>query len=487
MILFRSIRFKITLWYMLLLLLTLFFFSTILYGSFNQLLYSDLDDLLSSRGEGVANSITAFWGAKETAMAHGDEEPDGLIKNAAAWVEEKRKDPELMSIFVQILNKKGERLVASKYMPRLVSLPRDILDDIFDGEESFDTVRGELADGKKADFRIYSKPVIEQGRVEYIVQVAGPISLLTLAERNLLWILFALLPLTVVLAGLPGILLVGLTLRPVDTMIRTLRQTTAENLKLKIHIPDTRDEIKRLADTFNEMTERLDRSFTSQQSFIQDLSGELKVPLASLKAEFEDAAKRPLAPEDYSALIRHGLEEMQKFSAIIEDLETLAKFDNSRIALEIRKVDLPRLLGTVLAEIRAQADQKEIALSSFLQEPIMIDGDEQQLKRLFTNLLENAIRYTYRKGRVTVAAHREKSFALVTITDTGIGIEEHELSYIFDRFYQINKSRAASGGFGLGLSIAKSVAETHKGMIAVESAIGKGSTFTVTLPLSYPG
>jgi signal transduction histidine kinase len=305
--------------------------------------------------------------------------------------------------------------------------------------------------------------------------------------HNLLFALFLVLPLTVVLAGIPGVLLAGLTLKPVNSMINTLRQITAENLKLKIHIPDTKDEIKRLADTFNDMIERLDRSFSSQQNFIQDISYELKMPLLTLMQDVKAALKKPHSKEEYDNILRRGLEEAEKFSFIIEELLMLAKFDNSQMPLEIKKIDLTKLIGIVAGEARHAAEEKDIALSSFLQDTIILDGDELQLKTLFTNLLDNAIKYTLRKGKIVVAVHKDKKFAKIAVSDTGIGMPEDELTYIFDRFYQINKTRIGKGSFGLGLSIAKSIVESHKGKIFAESQLGEGSVFMVTLPISYPG
>ncbi len=483
---FRSIRFKVIVWYTIILTLTLLSFSAILYGSFSKALIDDLDDLLSSKADGVANSIDTYWQAKELETSVREEDLNDFVKIAANWVEEKRKDPDLMSIFDQILNVNGERLISSKSMPHITPLAKEDFDDILEGDDSFDTVKGETVDGKKMRFRVYTKPVIEGGRVMYVVQVAGPIGLLSVALNNLRFILFVLLPLTVLLAAIPGVLLVRITLRPVDTMINTLRQITAENLKLKIHLPDTKDEIKRLADTFNDMIERLDKSFSSQQNFIQDVSSELKAPLSALKEEFESALKKASSPEEYDFVLRRALKEIKKFSELIDSLLVLAGFDNSQVALEIKKVNLTRTVSQVLNDTKKEAEEKGIIVSSFLQDTIILDGDESQIRQLLMNLVDNAIKYTHRKGKITVAAHRDKRLAKVTVSDTGIGIEEEELPYIFDRFYQIHKSHHPNAGFGLGLNIAKAVAEAHKGTISVESQTGKGSTFTVTLPLSYP-
>jgi signal transduction histidine kinase len=141
----------------------------------------------------------------------------------------------------------------------------------------------------------------------------------------------------------------------------------------------------------------------------------------------------------------------------------------------------------VVKNTKAVAEEKDIALSSFLQDTIILDGDEVKLKTLFTNLIDNAIKYTHRKGKIIISAHKDGQNAKITISDTGVGMPEDELLYIFDRFYQINQSRNNKQGFGLGLSIAESIVEAHKGKIAVESHVGKGSVFTVTLPIFYPG
>ena len=488
---FRSIRFKILLWYMLLLTATLLIFSTILYGVFDKFLIGSLDDLISSRAEGLSDSIEAYWTSPQRVKSTEAGSVEDNLKNFETigrdWVEEKRKDPELMRVFAQILDTKGERLFATKNMPFLTPLKKEDFNDILRGEDSFDTLIGTNIKGEKAEFRVYTKPVIEGGKVRYVVQVSGPIDLISLALNNLVFVLFFLLPLTILLAAIPGVLLAGLTLRPVGSMVKTLKQITAENLKLKIHIPDTKDEIKSLADTFNDMIERLDRSFSSQQSFIQDISYELKVPLVALKENMEQAIKKTYSKEECDTILRKGLEEVDKLSVVIDDLMTLAKFDNSQMPLEIKKVRLNDIVSGAVKEMKAMAAEKDIAISSFLQDTIILDGDEEQLKKMFVNLIDNAVKYTNRKGAITISAHKGKKSANVTVSDTGVGMPEDELLYIFDRFYQIKKSRNNRQSFGLGLSIAKSIAESHKGKISVESQIGKGSTFEITLPISYPG
>lgn len=477
---FKSVRFKSLLWYILFLTLTLSAFSALTYGNFKRNLYDDFDDLLSSRAEGVINSIGIYWTSQGASI-------DGFIGAAKDWVEEKRKDPDLMSIFVRIVNVKGETVVASKSIPRVEAIPVDDFNDVLKGEESFNTVKGELLDGKKHKFRVYTRPVSDVGGIRYIVQVIGPVGLVALALKNLEVILFILLPLTILLAAVPGILLARITLRPVDKMVKTLKQITAENLKLKIHIPDTKDEITRLADTFNDMIERLDRSFASQQRFIQDVSNKLKMPISILKEELQQASRKGFPQKDQEVILSRTLEEMDGLSRIIEDLLILSRFGNNQILLEIRRVNLVRLIESVLKDMKIMAEQKDIASSFTCDDKIILDGDENQLRRLFLNLLDNAIKYTHRGGKVNIDAVKDGKFVKISISDTGIGIPEDEIPYIFDRFYQVAKLRGATSGFGLGLSSAKSIVDGHQGEITVISQPSKGSIFTIILPLSYPG
>jgi heavy metal sensor kinase len=492
--LFKSIRFKIVLWYMGLLALTLLVFSILVYQNFKTVLYNDLDDLLSSKAEGIANAITTYWDIEQMKRAESGRaiEPLSAVENASFlsmasnWVIEKSKDPNLMSIFIQILDPNGKKLVSSKNIPDINKLPEDDFKAVLEGEESFDTLAGMSVTGTPMKVRVYTKPVMKKDKIKYIIQVLSPQGLIYVALRGLRILLFVFLPVTVIVTGIAGSLLARLTLRPIDHMIDTLKKITAENLKLRIHLPDTKDEVKRLADTFNDMIERLDKSFASQHEFIQDVSHELKTPLTVLKGELEVTLKRLRSPEEYETVLTSSLEEIGKMSRVIEDLLVLARFDNNQVALEIRRVDLGNIVSCVMDDMSVLAEQKTIETSLSRQENLILDGDEDQLRRLFVNLFDNAIKYTSRKGKVIVMAHKDGSRAKIVVSDTGIGIPGDELPYIFDRFYQVARARRANHGFGLGLSIAKSIVESHRGTISVSSQPNAGATFTVSLPLSYP-
>ncbi|MCX5679050.1 MAG: ATP-binding protein [Candidatus Omnitrophica bacterium] len=491
---FKSVRFKIILLYIVILTITLSAFSLLIYGNFSKKIYDDLDDLLSSRAEGVANALNTYYQLRKIEAAQNGKEfnflaTDGsgdFVKVARNWVEAQRKDPEMMSVFVQIADPAGNIIVSSKTVPHIQPLSKEDFRSILGGEDSFDTVDGEAADGGQIKFRLYSKPIMEGGQAIYVVQTAGPISMLSIALNNLRFTLFVLLPLTVLLAGLPGIFLVRVALNPIDKMINTLKQITAENLRLKIHIPDTKDEMSRLADTFNDLIERLDRSFSSQQDFMHSISHELETPIEILRKEIERALKNVRSSGEYQAVLQAALKEIGGFSKTVEDLLALTRLADGRLLLEIKKVDLTKLIEEELNEIRVLAEDKDIDISFYCEETIILDGDGKQLKRLLTNIFDNAIKYTLRKGRVIVTVRKEGKDANITVSDTGVGMPEDEIPYIFDRFYQIKKSRRTKSGFGLGLSTVKAIVEAHRGKISVESRVGQGSSFIIHLPLSYP-
>ena len=492
---FKSIRFKMMLWYTVILVLMLSAFSLLIYGNFSNKIYNDLDDLLASKAEGVANSISTYMRIKEIEAAQNKGLPKvsnmdsqmNFVEVARDWVDTKIKDPDLMSVFTRIIDPAQEVIVSSKLMLKISPLPKEDLDDILSGEDSFDTLPGKSADGKNLRFRVYTKPVIEDGRAIYIVQAVGSTKLLSVALANLRIVLFVLFPLIVFLACIPGAFLVKLTLNPIDRMIGTLKRITAENLKLKIHIPDTKDEMKRLADTFNDMIERLDRSFSSQQKFIEDISEKLRIPIAILEKDFRAELEKTRTSEEYKTLLRDNLKKINGFSKIIEDLLVLSQLDNGQILLKIIKIDLAGLIEDIIKNIKPLADEKGIDLVSYCHDRVILDGDSSQLKTLFTNVLDNAVKYTHRNGRISVTLEIAAKSAKITVSDTGIGIPEDEIDYIFDKFYQVKNSRGPKNGFGLGLSIAKTIVEEHKGSISAKSKVGEGSEFTISLPLSYPG
>jgi len=474
---------------MLVLGLTLLLFSIILYNKYSQKLYGDLDDVLESKAESIVDSINTYWEAERREASQ-----DGLAierltkidninfaKIAQRWVEERSSDPKLLGTIVQIFNVRGIHIASSKNIPKFEILPKDIFDYVSHGNRHFETMAVAIPASKSITLRILSIPVTEDEKIAYIVQVARPLSSIHSAMAGLKIMLAVLLPFTILLTGVIGTFFAKIALSPVDKIIKDIHQITAENLKKRISIPDTKDEIGRLASTFNDMLVRLEYAFSSQRRFIEDLAHELKTPLAILKGEIEVTLKKIRSKEEYEDVLNSSKEEVDKINSIIENLLIFARFENDAVMLEFKTLNITTLLKGAVNDIEIMAMQKNIDMPISAQEDIFISGDEDKLKRLFLNILDNAIKYTPQGGKVVISVTKENNFVRIKVSDTGSGIPEKEISHIFDRFYQVDKS-CYKGGFGLGLSIARSIVEAHNGKIEAESVLNRGTVFIISLP-----
>jgi len=485
----HSIRFKIVLWHMLILSLALFVFGMVLYQNLHRKISQDTDDILRSRAKGIVESIDTYWEAEQMDIAEGNskvhftkEDNINFIRIAKRWVGEKISDPNLINIVVRIFDAHGSPIASSRNIP-IEHLNSRIFYDVKKGADHFENAYLNVNE-RPSSFRIFTTPVMENKRLSYIVQVASPLSQLHAVLNNLEFSLLILLPLTVILTGLSGVFLVQLTLRPVDQMIETIHQITAENLKLRLKIPGTKDEIESLAKTFNLMIARLDGAFTTQRQFMEDISHELKTPLSVLKGELEVTLKRIRSTQEYETALQSSLEEVNRLAGIVENLLTLARFDAKTTALHAQNLDLNGLVKDTVEAIQVLAIQKNITLQLNSAHTVEVLADKNQLKRLLLNILDNAIKYTPSGGKISVDLRQQKDSADIDISDTGIGIPENELPHIFDRFYRVDKSRSTIG-FGLGLSIAQSIAMAHGGRIYAKANTPHGTIFTITLPLTF--
>jgi signal transduction histidine kinase len=271
--------------------------------------------------------------------------------------------------------------------------------------------------------------------------------------------------------------------KPLEDIATVARQITrADDLSRRVPYANRPDEIGDLARAFNQTLERLERLFRTQQRLLADVSHELRTPLTTMRGNLDLIERMGEAdPESISAIQL----EIERMTRLVGDLLLLARADSGGLPLERKPVEVDNILFDVYRQVAMLNPPVDVKLVDVDQVTVL--GDADRLKQLFLNLVENAIKYTPEGGSVELSLSKKGGWAQFEVCDTGIGIPPENLSHIFDRFYRVDKARArAHGGSGLGLSIAKWIAQAHGGAIRVKSQLGEGTTFTVTLPIYEP-
>jgi len=304
--------------------------------------------------------------------------------------------------------------------------------------------------------------------------------------RDALW--FTLPPL-LALAGLGGYLLTRRGLAPLGAMVEQSRKITGESLNTRLEVGAAAEELSALAVSFNELLSRLDQSFESMRRFVQDASHEIRTPLAVIRGEADVALANERSAAEYKESLAVIQEESRRLSRLVDDLLNLARADAGHLQLQVRQLYLNDLLADCCRSLQPLATARNIHLECCPAEDLAVEGDEELLRRMLWNLIDNAIRYTPSGGRVSAAIEVDGPEVRIRIADTGVGISPEAAGRVFERFYRVDQARSRqhkpetlSGGFGLGLSIVKWIAEAHHAAVELTSRPGAGSTFTVRLP-----
>lgn len=495
---FSSIRFKIFILYVIALSLTLTFFNLLIYWNHKEVLEHKIDLLLDARVQTVESAVLTYWKAEAKAAKSGGnwfadlfggaqkkpgpEDPYDTVIRYLTYDDLLSPAHDNLRIFIDVFNVDGNLVDSSHSNRGFKVLDKAILHRVLQGQKVLYAFALPSEKGRVPG-RALAKLLVRDGRASQIVQARVPMKPIRAELRELLVKLFARSAAVIVLASWGSFFLVKRTLSPVDQMTRMIRNIKPDNLDKRIQVPATADEIARLAETFNEMLMRLEKSFLSQRQIIQDVSHELKTPLTIVRGQIEVTLKKKRSAAEYEETLQSALEEVVKLRRIVDNLLLLAKFDNLGLLLEMKTLDLNVLLEDILQDIRLLGQEKSLRVSFVAGEPARVDGNEVYLERLFRNLLENAVKYNSEGGSIRVVSETEADTVKVTIEDTGVGIPPQEREKIFDRFYRIDRARASGDGFGLGLSIAKSVVDAHKGRIEVQSTPGSGTAFFVWLPV----
>ncbi|MBR4113961.1 MAG: ATP-binding protein [Anaerotignum sp.] len=273
---------------------------------------------------------------------------------------------------------------------------------------------------------------------------------------------------------------------PVKNLIGVIQKMSEGHFEQRVKVNDKiHNEVVDLAIACNQMADQLEKVESTRQQFVSNVSHELKTPLSSVKVLSESILLQEDVPKEMYVEFLHDINsEVDRMTAIINDLLTLVKLDQKEIPLNFKEGDLNQLMADIAKRLQPLADAKEIELKMDYLKEIKADMDEMKLSLAISNLIDNAIKYTPEKGTVRVTLDADHQHAFITVADTGIGIPEDEVNRIFERFYRVDKTRdRETGGTGLGLSITHSTIMMHNGSIKVTSKEEEGTTILVRIPL----
>jgi heavy metal sensor kinase len=315
-----------------------------------------------------------------------------------------------------------------------------------------------------------------------VLVVGASTDQVTKAVRRLLALLALGGPAAIALSALVGYWLAGQALKPVDRMTRSAAVISSDDPSARLEVPALEDEVGRLGRTLNQMLERLQAGIEEQRRFTADASHELRTPLAILAGEIDVALRSPAEDLQARPVLESLREETTRMTKTVEDLLILARLDDEGPGVSFEKVELLGLCKRAADRFSTAAEAKGLQIS-VEGEPAVVWGNEAQLMRLLSNLVDNAIKHTADEGSVDLLVLRDRALASLAVSDSGSGIPLEALPHVFDRFYRVDKARSrAEGGTGLGLSICQAIAHAHGGTITLESEVGQGTTVKVSLP-----
>ena len=303
-------------------------------------------------------------------------------------------------------------------------------------------------------------------------------------------ILTIAVPLCVLLSGLGGWFLARKSLAPVLAMSEKTRRIGAESLEQRLPVANPRNELGQLASTFNNLLSRLSSAFSLQRQFMADASHELRTPVSVIRtATSVTLQMEHRREEEYRSALVIIDEQVTRLARIVEDMFRLARADAGGLTLQESPFYLDELLAETARAASVLASAKEIAVKLSPMQESLFYGDEGLLRQMISNLLDNAVKFTARGGTVTLKLELKNGSYWVSVSDTGPGIQNELHERVFERFFRIQKADPRSNGTsstgagaGLGLSIARSIAEAHRGSLLLQSSDSTGSTFVATLP-----
>ncbi len=490
---FNSLKFKISVLALLILAVILVIYSSTLFFTFRRTLYQELDDDLTAMSQKVNNAIDSYLNV----LGHDDNSFRFSIKRVVSQTGEHPHQNKIEKLdnlwigqldaigndrnYIGFLDSRGNSLAHSRNFPE--NFPTLSVSDVQKasaGETVFENIHA-----GKQQLRMILAPAISLKQPGNVILVATSSARIERILKKWFLIKAISIALILILASFLSQLFAKRILSPVNRIIRAARNINYKDLSIRIKTQDADEEIKDLVNALNEMISRLEQSFKYIIEFSAQVSHELKTPLAIIRGESELVLKEKPEAEAYRKVIKDNLEEVSRMTRIIDDLLLLAKLDYQPEVFVFEHFDLKEFFLEIEESSKILVGGKNIDVRlDFPQESIKIHADKVHLRRLFYNLINNAIKFTPKGGQILIRVSQKDNRAFISVIDTGIGIPKEHLPKIFDRFFHFDRTnRDNFHGNGLGLHIAKSIAKIHSGDIQVQSMVGQGSTFTVSLPL----
>ncbi len=455
-----SIKFKIILAYTITFGLMLVGFAFVIYKSTENTAIEKLDANLKTYSVVVQTELEEQVG-----------EDNHLDLNEIKKIEK----PGLSNVKIQLYDKSNTSLIKD---PKIALLNHH--NKIFHSKKNseFATIK---INGRQ--FRSLIMPVETEDDTLYFLQTAASMHEVSEDLERLLYLFIIIIPFGLIITGIMAYIISVAAFKPITQMVKTAKNISAKNLDQRLQLPKANDEVKMLGETLNEMIKRIADAFKSQKQFVADASHEFRTPLTVIQTELELAQKeveKPVVKES----INIALSEVDSLTKLTGSLITLARLDSFQTSLNISALRIDELLIECVQIMKQTAAKKNIKIDLSISEAFEVNGDEEKLKRVFINLIDNSIKYSASDKIVHVKLiPGDKNNINVIIKDDGYGISQSELDKIFRRFYRSNEMRSKETGSGLGLAIVKEIISMHGGMIDVKSDLGRGTTFKIILPL----
>lgn len=491
----NSVRTRLTLWYIGVLALVLVAFSAGVYALIERNTHRRVDTDLQRTMEGTAGLLAFEVTERESEIA-------------ASKSESVDEEGETRSAEIESIEELTQNVLRDRYLPHQSAAVFDtggrlLAEQLARGDASRQLTvplsafadqinmrtEPETQPASDDERRVALQRVTIPSGAAYLIVVSQSLKPVKEELEMLRGIFYLAVPVALIVAGLGGSFLARKSLGPVVKMSDAARRMGAENLEQRLPVANPRDELGQLAVTFNELLSRLNAAFAQQRQFMADASHELRTPLSVMNTTAQVTLEKARRDEaEYRDAITIMAEQTRRLARIVEDMFTLARVDAGCRELQKTSFYLDELMAETVRAARVLAVRKGVTVAFAHAHETPYFGDEGLLRQMVLNLLDNAIRHTATAGTVSLQLSRQDSSHLITVADTGAGIPAEAQPHIFERFYRVDKSRtraseANGSGAGLGLSIARWIAEAHEGGLDLRSSDQRGSVFVATLPI----